>query len=165
MQLEIMHTVKLIFGTAIRLTYKVTRSSLMSQDPLLKQEDRNCFNTLNDGMRREDLEDTEEHRKLGHGPSGLWREQPRHYPTSFPFAITKARDLHCREDSNGNLLETACIDVVGHERFGETCCVHLHPKAWYSETSISYHMIIRRYYKEDHDLKHKTSDIIKGDYK
>jgi hypothetical protein len=26
-------------------------------------------------------------------------------------------------------------------------------------------MIIRRYYKEDHDLKHKTSDIIKGDYK
>jgi len=44
---------------------------------------------------------------------------------------------------------TPCNDVVGYQRFGGSCCLHLHPKAG---SSMVLHITALRHNPQDHNL-------------
>jgi len=44
---------------------------------------------------------------------------------------------------------TPCNDVIGHQWFGGSCCLHLQ-----GETLVSYHIATRCLTPEDHDLSY-----------
>jgi hypothetical protein len=51
--------------------------------------------------------------------------------------------------------------VVGYQRFGGLCCLHLQGEAWISETSVSYRNITWRHSPEDLDLNHHRRENLK----
>jgi hypothetical protein len=52
-------------------------------------------------------------------------------------------------------LVTLCNVVLGYQRFGGPCCLHLQGEevAWTSEMLVSYHITTRHYNPEELDLK------------
>jgi hypothetical protein len=52
---------------------------------------------------------------------------------------------------------TPCIVVVGNQRFGGSCYLHLQGEACRSEAVISYHNTKRHHDPEDLDMGHRES--------
>jgi hypothetical protein len=56
---------------------------------------------------------------------------------------------------------TPFSDVVGYQRFGRPCCLHLQGEVkmqavWSSETLVPLHIITRRHNPEDHDFNYNV---------
>jgi len=92
------------------------------------------------------------------GPKGIFNDEKNYYRLLNEVLSVRAPSKTSYSDANPvqcNLniiiqvevlwVETPCNDVVGYQRFGGQCCVHLHftfkEAAWSSETLVSYHIM------------------------